>query len=171
MAKRLLKITLAVIACCGTAAAQHAILFGSGGMGGTWGGGVGYIAKAGGYIGGTIVSSSDESVRDPDLRRQFNYELDAGLAKHGSRSGYGIFGIIGVGRATRCIDRVPGSCDTWRPGANREQAYSDSLLTWKERNQITYGAGALFTVGRESGLAVGVRVTNAYAAAMVGLLF
>lgn len=155
------------------AAAQHITIFGAGGDRSSIGGGVSHQLSNGVYVGWAVLTSRDETVQDPDLRRQTNVELDLGYGKARGSVKLAVFGIVGIRRASKCIDPRPETCEPsflWLdPDGLPVYTGSSGAREW--RSGFNYGIGSAVTVAGHTGVSFGVRATNQYLAGFAGITF
>ena len=154
-------------------AAQHISIWGAGGDRSSIGGGVSHQLSNGLYIGWAVLGSRDDSVHDPDLRRQTNVELDLGFGRAGGAVKLAVFGIVGIRQASKCVDPQPERCEptfSWFD-LDAFPVYTSSSGAWERRAGFNYGIGAAVTVARHKGVSFGVRATNQYLAGFAGITF
>ena len=154
-------------------AAQHITIFGAGGDRASIGGGVSHQLSNGLYLGWAVLGSRDDSVQDPDLRRQTIVELDLGYGKPRGTVKLAVFGIVGFRQASKCVDPQPERCEptfSWFD-PNGFPVYTRSSDAWERRSGFNYGIGSAITVAGNTGVSFGVRATNQYLAGFVGITF
>ena len=154
-------------------AAQHITVFGAGGDRSSIGGGVSHQLSNGVYVGWAVLSSRDETVPDPDLRRQTNVEFDLGYGKARGGVKLAVFGIVGIRRASKCVDPRPERCEPTFSWLNPYgfPVYTRSSRAWERRSGFNYGIGSAVTIAGHRGVSFGVRATNQYLAGFVGITF
>ena len=164
---------LLVVSFAVPSAAQHITIFGAGGDRSSIGGGVSHQFSNRLYLGWAVLSSRDDSVQDPDLRRQTNVELDLGYGKAGGVVKLAVFGILGLRQASKCVDPQPERCEptfSWFD-LDGYPVYTNTYGQWERRSGFNYGIGSAVTVARDKGVSFGVRATNQYLAGFVGITF
>ncbi len=154
-------------------AAQHISIFGAGGEKSSIGGGVSHQFSNGVYLGWAVLRSTDDSVPDPDLRRQTNFEADLGLGNARGAVRLAVFGIIGIRQASKCVASSPERCEPILPwfDFDRFPVYTRSAGAWERRSGFNYGIGSAVTITGQMGVSFGVRATNQYLAGLVGITF
>ena len=154
-------------------AAQHFTLFGAGGDRSSIGGGISYQFSKGAYLGWAVLSSRDDSVQDPDLRRQTNVELDLGYGKARGGVKLAVFGILGIRQASKCVDPQPERCEPtlFLFDIDGFPVYTSPSGAWERRSGFNYGIGSAVTIAGHRGVSFGVRATNQYLAGFVGITF
>ena len=154
-------------------AAQHITIFGAGGDRSSIGGGVSHQLSNGVYVGWAVLGSRDDTVPDPDLRRQTNVELDLGYGKARGGVKLAVFGIVGIRQASKCVDPQPERCEptVYLFDLDGFPVYTSPSNAWERRSGFNYGIGSAVTVAGNMGVSFGVRATNQYLAGFVGITF
>ena len=154
-------------------AAQHITIFGAVGDKSSIGGGVSHQLSNGVYIGWALLSSRDESVQDPNLRRQTNVELDLGYGKARGGVKLAVFGIVGIRQASKCVDPQPERCEPTFSWLNPYgfPVYNSSPRARERRSGLNYGICSAVTFAGHKGVSFGVRATNQYLAGFAGITF